>query len=67
MGFKCVFCKKDFGTDKAQLEQHILTEHQEEEFDGKVGSMNLCDMLQKALLDDLLSYRKRSLERKKNG
>ncbi len=51
MGFRCPFCKKDFGTDQKTFKAH-LSKHKEPITDLKgLAVINSCDVLKKVLKD----------------
>ena len=51
MGFRCPFCKKDFGTDQKTFKAH-LSKHKEPIPDMKgLAVINSCDSLKKVLKD----------------
>lgn len=49
MGFKCIFCNKDFGTHKKLLEEHLDIEHKDDKLKKNIANINLIDMIQNGL------------------
>lgn len=48
MGFRCPFCKADFGRDKEAFDRHMKEENQSVSIEG-LAATNLADTLKKAL------------------
>lgn len=48
MGFRCPFCKADFGRDKEAFDRHMKDENQSFSIEG-LAATNLADTLKKAL------------------
>ena len=54
MGFRCPFCKKDFGTDHKTFKAH-LSKHEEPIPDlNGLAMINSCDSLKKVLKNNIL-------------
>lgn len=48
MGFKCPFCKTDFGHDKDAFDRHMKDEDRDFSIEG-LAATNLADTLKKAI------------------
>lgn len=53
MGFRCVFCGKDFGTNRDVMNQHINELHKGEELSKNVFNLNFEDILSKATFNEI--------------
>lgn len=52
MGFRCPFCKADFGHDKAEFEKHMKEEEEESPSIEALAATNLADTLKHVMNTD---------------